>query len=68
MKIFLALLLLLLGLGIMAGCGQPKDERSARRIETRNEAIRRDLNNLPHDWELFWMTDEPSHLSRWDGP
>ena len=67
MKIFLASLLLVLGLGFMAGCG-PKDERSARRIETRSESIRRDLKNLPHDWELFWMTDEPSHLTRWDGP
>ena len=67
MKIFLAMVLLVLGLGILVGCG-PKDERSARRIEERNRAIRTDLDGLQDDWQTFWMTDEPSRLSRYDNP
>ena len=67
MKIFLAMVLLVLGLGILAGCA-PKDERSARRIEERNRTIRSDLDGLQDDWQTFWLTDEPSRLSRYDNP
>jgi len=67
MKTFLAMLLLILGLGIVSGC-QPKDERSARRVEQRNQVIHRDLEGLQDDWETFWLTDEPLHLNRWEGP
>ena len=67
MKIFLATVLLVLGLSVLLGC-EPKDERSARRIEQRNQAIRTDLEALPDDWETFWLTDEPSRLSRYDNP
>jgi len=67
MKIFLAMVLLVMGLGILVGCA-PKDERSARRIEERNRAIRTDLDGLQDDWQTFWLTDEPSRLSRYDNP
>ena len=66
MKIFLAMLLLIIGLGIVSGC-EPKDEPSARRIERRNQVIHRDLEGLQDDWETFWLTDEPLHLNRWEG-
>jgi hypothetical protein len=68
MKIFLALVLLVMGLGILVGCGPKDDERSARRIEERNRAIRTDLDGLQDDWQTFWLTDEPSRLSRYDNP
>ena len=67
MKIFMTVVLLVLGLGILVGC-EPKDERSARRIEERNRAIRTDLDGLQDDWQTFWLTDEPSRLSRYDNP
>ena len=67
MKIFLAMVLLVMGLGVLVGC-EPKDERSARRIEERNRSIRTDLDGLQDDWQTFWMTDEPSRLSRYDNP
>ena len=67
MKLFLTMILLVLGLGILAGC-EPKDERTARRIEERNRSIRTDLEALPDDWETFWLTDQPSRLSRYDNP
>ena len=67
MKTLLVILLLVLGLGVVAGCG-PKDERSARRIERRNRTIRRDVDALRDDWEIFWLTDEPMHLGRYEGP
>ena len=65
MKTLWVMLLLVLGLSVVAGC-EPKDERSARRIERRNQTIRKDLDALRDDWEVFWMTDEPSHLGRYE--
>ena len=67
MKTFMTVVLLVLGLGVLAGC-EPKDERSARRIEERNRAIRTDLDGLQDDWQTFWLTDEPSRLTRYDNP
>ena len=67
MKIFASGVLLVLGLSILAGC-DPKSERTARRTEDRNRAIRTDVNALSDDWETFWLTDEPSRLSRWENP
>ena len=67
MKTFLAVLFLVLGLGIVSGC-EPKDERSARRVEMRNQTIQRNMVGLQDDWETFWLMDEPLHLNRWEGP
>lgn len=69
MKRLLAILLLILALGIVSGCGSKgsRSERSARRIERRNQTISRDLEGLPEDIETFWLYDEPGHLNRWVG-
>lgn len=67
MKTLLVILLLVLGLSVVAGCG-PRDERSARRIEQRNRTIRKDLDALRDDWEIFWLTNEPMHLGRRERP
>ena len=67
MKKVLAILSLILMLTIVSGCG-PKTERTAYRQEQRNQAIKRGLDNIMRDVELFWLTDEPMRLSRWDPP
>ena len=66
MKRLLAVLLLILALGIVSGCGA-KSERSARRVERRNRTMRRDLEGIPEDVETFWLYDEPGHLDKWAG-
>jgi len=65
MKKLLAAILLALVMLIVSGCG-PKTERTVRREEQRNQTIRRNLEGLPQDIEVFWMTDEPLRLSRWE--
>ena len=69
MKKIVQVLLLVLALGIVSGCapGGPKTERTARRIERRDQAIQRDLEGLPEDVETLLLTDEPGHLNRWEG-
>ena len=65
MKKILAVLLLVLALGIVNGCG-PKTERTARRLERHQRAVQSDSEALPEDLETFWLTDEPGQLNRWD--
>lgn len=68
MKKIMALLLSILALVIVSGCGgeNPRTERSARRIERRDQTIQRNLEGLPEDIEVFWLTDEPQRYSRWE--
>ncbi len=66
MKKLLAVLLLVLALGMVSGCG-PKTERTARRLERRDRTFRRELEALPEDIETFLLYNEPQHLSRWEG-
>ena len=66
MKRLMAILLLVLALGIISGCG-PKLERTARREERRDLTLRRDWQALPEDWESLWLYGQPMHLSRWEG-
>ena len=69
MKKILAVLLLVLALGIVNGCGPKRSstERSARRLEQHQRTVQRDSEALPEDLETFWLTNEPGHLNRWDG-
>ena len=68
MKRLMAILLLVLALSIISGCGpKTKTERAARREERRDRTIRRELQGLPEDIETFWLTDDPQHLNRWEG-
>ena len=66
MKRLMAILLLVLALGIISGCG-PKLERTARREERRDLTLRRDLEGIPDDWESLWLYGQPMHLGRWEG-
>ena len=66
MKRLMAILLLVLALGIISGCG-PNTERSARRQERRALALRRDREALPEDVESILLYGEPMHLNRWEG-
>ena len=68
MKKIVAVLLLVLALAIVSGCAPegPQTERTARRIERRDQSIQRDLEGLPEDVETFWLTNEPGHLNRWE--
>ena len=67
MKRIMAALLLVLALSMVSGCiaENPRTERSARRIERRDQSIQNDLEGLPEDIEAFWLTNEPQSLSRW---
>ncbi len=69
MKRLMAVLLLVLALGIISGCAPkgPKTERTARREDRRDLALRRDWEGIPEDWETFWLYNEPMHLSWWEG-
>ena len=67
MKRVLALVMVILALAAVTGCG-PKTERTVRREEQRNRTIQRNLEELPQDIEVFWLTDEPLHLNRHEGP
>ena len=67
MKKLLAVLLLIITFGIISGCNS-MTERNVRRRERRNQTLARNLESLPHDVELFWLTDEPLHLNRYEGP
>ena len=67
MKRLMAILLLVLALGIISGCGGPKTERAARRQERRALALRRDREALPEDVESILLYGEPMHLGRWEG-
>ncbi len=69
MKKILAVLLLVLALGIVSGCGPKRSdtERTARRLERHQRSVKRDSEALHEDLETFWLTDEPGHLSRWEG-
>lgn len=67
MKKLLAVLLLVLTVASISGCNS-MTERNVRRREQRNQTIARNLEALPHDVEVFWLTDEPLHLNRYEGP
>lgn len=67
MKKLLAVVLLIITLGIISGC-KSMTERSVRRRNQRNHVIARNLEALPRDIEVFWLTDEPLHLNRYEGP
>ena len=68
MKKIITALLLILALSVVSGCiaENPRTERSARRIERRDQSIQNDLEGLPEDIEAFWLTNEPQSLSRWE--
>ena len=68
MKRLMAILLLVLALSIISGCGpKTKGERAARREERRDLALRRDWEGIPEDWESIWLYGQPMHLGRWEG-
>ena len=70
MKRVLALAMVILALALVTGCAhdEPKTERTVRREEQRDRTIQRNREELPHDIEVFWLTDEPLHLNRHEGP
>jgi len=69
MKKIVVVLLLVLALGIVSGCAPegPRTERTARRIERRDQSIQGGLEGLPEDVETFWLTNEPGRLNKWEG-
>ncbi len=67
MKKLFAVLLLAITLATISGCNS-MTERNVRRRDQRNRVITRNLEALAHDNEVFWLTDEPLHLNRYEGP
>ena len=72
MKRLMAVVLLVLAMGIVSGCGPKKKttiktERAARREERRDLAVRREWEGIPDDWESIWLYGQPMRLGRWEG-
>ena len=67
MKRIITALLVVLALSMVSGCiaDNPRTERSARRIERRDQSIQNDMEGFPEDIEAWWLTNEPQSLSRW---
>ena len=68
MKKTIVALLLVLALSVVSGCvsESPRTERSARRIERRDQTIQSDLEGIPEDVETIWLTEEHQPLSKWE--
>ena len=68
MKKTIVALILVLALSMLSGCisENPRTERSARRIERRDQTIQSDLEGIPEDVEAIWLTEEHQPLSQWE--
>ncbi|MFO0840404.1 MAG: hypothetical protein U1D55_18000 [Phycisphaerae bacterium] len=55
---------LILGLLSLNGCNTPT-KTFAERVNTYNEVMESDFEQLADDWDLIWLADRQYRLSRW---
>jgi hypothetical protein len=63
-RVVLCVAALLIGVGVLTGC-ETTTRSSAERAALHRRIIENDMKLLVEDWDLLWMNERPTRLSRW---
>jgi len=64
MKRFAFLALILASLLATTGCGDGVMDSRVERQERYERILKNDMKQLNDDWDLFWLMDKPSRLTK----
>lgn len=59
----LVILVAIVGLAAVAGCGVTRSSQEIRNVVEQN--LEMDMRQLVDDWNMLWMVDRQSRRTRW---
>ncbi len=59
----LVILVAIVGLASVAGCGMTRSSQEIRNVA--KQTLNMDMRQLVDDWNMLWLADRQSRLTRW---